>query len=512
MKQLPIGKQDFSTLIKGNYIYVDKTPLIHRLITHGQAYFLSRPRRFGKSLTISTLREIFLGNRELFKGLYIYDKIDWEPCPVIHIDFSEIDYKRKSLEDATMAWLQKIGDEYNVNLTETTLKSKFNELIKELGKKKRVAILIDEYDKPIIDYLEKEKIPQAIENRETLKNLYSVLKGNDENIRFLLMTGVSKFSKVSIFSELNHLNDITIDTNYGALCGYTDNELYEHFRSHLEVVGNKFKSIDLQKEIRDWYNGYSWDGAQWVYNPFSILNFLSKQSFGDYWFSSGTPTFLMKLVKEKNYNITNFLGGFETQTLLFDKYEIENLELIPLLFQTGYLTIKKLDPLTSEVVLDYPNNEVRRSFENYLLSTLSEQPLDDNYIILKRFRLSLESKDTESFINQVKVLFKSISYPLIRNEEAYYHSLFYTLLRLLDFDIDTEILTADGRIDAVIKTENYIYIIEFKLGTPEEALSQIKKKGYALKYADDHRQKVLLGIGFSTELKNVEGFVEEEGR
>jgi len=509
MKKLPIGVQTFPEMINGNYVYVDKTQLIHRMIDTGKVYFLSRPRRFGKSLTVSTLEEIFKGSKELFKGLWIYDKIDWQPHPIIHIDFSKIDYKQKELAVALTNLLDNMAVENGIALNETTVKSRFNELIEKMGKEKQVVILIDEYDKPIIDFLEKDKIQQALDNRDTLKDLYSVLKGNDANIRFLFMTGVSKFSKVSIFSDLNHLGELSLNPNYAALTGYTHKELKTYFADYLNNSSKILEIDDIFNEISDWYNGYSWDGKTFVFNPFSILNFFENNKFDDYWFRSGTPTFLMNVIKGSNYNMTNLSGGFETETNLFDKYEITDIELIPLLFQTGYLTIKKLNPLNSVVILDYPNNEVRKSFENYLLSTLSEHPLSDNRILLKKFISSLESKEMEAFFHLLKVLFKSITYPLIRNEEAWYHSLFYTLLRLLGFDIETEVLTADGRIDAVIKTEKYIYIIEFKLGTADEAIAQIKKKEYALKYAGDGREIILLGIGFNPELKNVESYIEE---
>lgn len=508
MKKLPIGKQDFRTLIEDNYVYVDKTELIFRLIDRGSVYFLSRPRRFGKSLTISTLEEIFRGNKELFKGLWIYAMHYWQQYPVIRIDFSKIGYKDIGLTNSIENHLCSVASEYKIKLNSTGVSLMFNELIEELSKKGQVAILIDEYDKPIIDYLEKEKTEQAVENREILKNFYSVLKGNDANIKFLFITGVSKFSKVSVFSDLNHLSDITLNPNYAALTGYTHEELNKYFSDYMENSAKTLGTENIIEEISNWYDGYSWDGKTFVFNPFSILNFFDNNKFEDYWFRSGTPTFLMKLIKEKNYNITNF-SGFETETSLFEKYDITDIELIPLLFQTGYLTIKKLNPLNSVAILDYPNNEVRKSFENYLLSTLSEQPLSDNRIILQKFINSLKDKDVESFIQLLKILFKSITYPLIRNEEAYYHSLFYTLLRLMGFDIETEMLTIDGRIDAVVKTEKHIYILEFKMGTAEDALAQIKKKEYALKYAGDRRKKILLGIGFSAEKKNVGDYLQE---
>ena len=509
MKNLPIGKQDIKTLIEGNYVYVDKTPLIYRLITTGEAYFLSRPRRFGKSLTISTLKEIFLGNKALFKGLFIYDKIDWKPCPVIHIDFSEIVKKMLPLPDSINLILDEIAAQHNLTLKQEHYGLRFRELIKLLAQKGRVAILIDEYDKPIIDYLEKEKIPQAIENREILKSFYSVLKANDENIRFLLMTGVSKFSKVSIFSELNHLNDLTTNPNYATLTGYSHDELDHYFADHLKRSAQITGIDNLKQHVSDWYNGYSWDGKSFMFNPFSILNFFENHKFDNYWFHTGTPTFLIKLIKERSYNVS-WLEGIEVPGSVFNQYEIESLEITALLMQTGYLTIKKYDYNTRLYTLQYPNNEVRQSFNDHLLRMLSENPLDQNAVLINNMYKSFLSNDMEKFINLCKVMYKNISYPIIDDKENYYHSIFYTMLKLLGYNIETEILTADGRIDAVIKTQNHIFIIEFKLSTPEEALAQIKKKEYALKYASDPRKKILLGIGFDTEQKNIGGFLAEE--
>jgi hypothetical protein len=508
MKKLPIGIQTFPEMINGNYVYVDKTPLIHRMIDTGKVYFLSRPRRFGKSLTISTLEEIFKGNKALFEGLWIYDKIDWQPYPVIHIDFSEVSKKNLPLIDSIHLILDEIADEYHTSLKQANFGLKFRELIKALAKDKPVAILIDEYDKPIIDYLEKEKIQQAKENRDTLKDLYSVLKGNDANIKFLLMTGVSKFSKVSIFSDLNHLSELSLNPHYAGLTGYTHEELKTYFADYLKNSSEVLGIENIMEEITTWYDGYSWDGKTFLFNPFSILNFFENNKFDDYWFRSGTPTFLMKLIKERSYDVS-WMEGMCVDSNVFEQFEIEKLEITPLLMQTGYITIKDYDFRSGLYTLKYPNNEVRKSFNDFLLRTLSENPGDKNAILLYDLTYSLENKETEKFFSLIKILFKNITYPLIDEKEKYYHSIFYTMLKLLEFRIETEVLTADGRIDAVIKTEKFIYIIEFKMGTAEEAIAQIKRKEYALKYANDPRKVVLLGIGFSAELKNVENYVEE---
>lgn len=506
MKKLPIGKQDFGGLRNADCIYVDKTEIIYKLINEGFYYFLSRPRRFGKSLTLTTLKEIFSGNKELFKGLWIYDKLDWKVYPVIHLDFSLI-YKRGILLDEAINFeLESIAKKNAISFSHSNFALRFHQLIQQLSSNQQTVILIDEYDKPIIDYI--DDIPKAEENRKLLKDFYSVLKGNEKFIKFLFITGVSKFSKVSIFSDLNHLNDITLDNNYATLTGYTEEELEKYFSGYIALVQNEYKDIfpDLKSAIRNWYNGYSWDGKNFVYNPFSMLNFFSKQRFDDYWFQTGTPTFLMKLLKENNYKVS-LLSDFETDISLFDKYEISDIQLIPLLFQTGYLTIKKLDNLSGLTILDYPNREVRKSFENYIFSTFSEKHISENRKFLNDIIRALNSNDIAQFIYLLKILFKGITYPLINNKENYYHSIFYLIIKLLGFEIETEVLTCDGRIDAVIKTESYIYIIEFKLGTVQEAIAQIQKKQYALKYANESKLIILLGIGFDEKNKNIKNYL-----
>lgn len=508
MKKLPIGKQDFATLISNDYIYVDKTEIIYKLITTGSSYFFSRPRRFGKSLTLSTLKEIFSGNKDSFKGLWIYDKIDWKKYPIIHLDFSLIDTRQKTLDKALSDALTDISDSYKLVLKDDTLKAKFDDLINQMSVQGQVVILIDEYDKPIIDFI--EDIPKAEENRDVLKNFYSVLKGNDANIKFLFITGVSKFSKVSIFSDLNHLDDITLTNAYSTLAGYTETELDFYFPEYLKLADDELsKYIDnVRLAIKNWYNGYSWNGKNFVYNPFSLLCFFANFRFEDFWFKTGTPTFLMKLIKEKYKRVDKF-ENLWMDGIAFDKYDISNLDLLPLLVQTGYLTIKSVDPIKNKYLLSYPNNEVRKSFEIYLLSALAEKPFDINSSLLNDVTAALQNNDIDKFINLLKTLFKGITYPLIEEKESYYHSIFYLVIKLLGFDIETKILTSDGRIDAVIKMETHIYIIEFKLGTAQKAIDQIKEKQYHLKYEADKKELVLLGIGFNVKKKNIGDYITE---
>ena len=373
MKNFPIGIQTFSELIKGNYLYIDKTREIYKLFEKGgKYYFLSRPRRFGKSLLISTLKEIFSGNREIFKGLWVHDRIDWQKYPVLHIDFLRISYKTPEiLENSISGLMDKIAATFNIELHPRSLyKEKFSELIEKLAREKPVAVLIDEYDKPIIDKIEDMDIASG--NREVLKEFYSVLKSADEYIKFAFLTGVSKFSRVSVFSGLNNLDDITLDEKFATLLGYTQPELEHYFQPHIEKMSQTMSMTgeQLLAEIKNWYNGYSWDGKNFLYNPLSILNLFSRQRFDNYWVSTGTPTFLVKLLKARKTDISEFEEKTVDNTVS-ESYDIDNMGIAPLLFQTGYLTIKEVKTikLRNKYTLSYPNEEVKETFLKYFLDT-----------------------------------------------------------------------------------------------------------------------------------------------
>jgi hypothetical protein len=380
MKNLPLSIQTFRDFIELDYIYVDKTKPIHDLFARGgKYYFLSRPRRFGKSVLISTLVEIFSGNKELFKGLWIYDKIQWTQYPVIHIDFSTIDYGTpEKLEKSIKDFLDETALSHGFTLDkEKSYKESFVQLIKKCSAKGRVVILVDEYDKPMIQYIEANKIETAIEIRSILKQFYSVIKGSDAFLRFVFITGISKFSRVSIFSDLNNLTDITLLENYSTLLGYTEAELQHYFSPYIEQMAKKLgvSKDHLTQAIRKWYNGYSWDGENFVYNPFSILNLFNASRFENFWFATGTPTFLIKLIKSRHYEVEEF-ENFPVKSYTFDSYDIENMELAALLFQTGYLTIKKIT--TRGLIkartyhLSYPNQEVRESFLTHLFGEYTQ--------------------------------------------------------------------------------------------------------------------------------------------
>jgi hypothetical protein len=514
MKKLPLSIQTFRDFIEQDYIYVDKTKPIHDLFARGGKYFfLSRPRRFGKSLLISTLAEIFSGNKELFKGLWIYDKIEWTPYPVIHMDFSTIDYTSpKKFKESIKKFLNKTAISHGLTLDEEKSdKESFVELIEKLSAKGRVVILIDEYDKPLIEYIEAEKIETAGEIRQVLKNFYGVIKGMDAYLRFVFITGVSKFSRVSVFSDLNNLRDITLSKSFATLLGYTETELKHYFDPYLAQLASEtaISKKQLTKEIRQWYNGYSWDGKNFVYNPFSILNLFTENRFGNYWFSSGTPTFLIKSIKRFRSEIREF-ENLPVKSYIFDCYDIENMNIAALLFQTGYLTIKQISIEDREETyhLSYPNKEVRDSFLTYLFGEYSQKDEIFGSRFLKRINEVAKAGDMDGFIGEIKSLFASIPYNIfIGDREAYYHSLIYLILRLSGAEVMCEDPTNIGRIDAVLETEKKIYIMEFKVGSEQEALAQIKEMKYYEKYLGSGKEIVLLGIGFDPEKRNIGNYL-----
>ena len=508
MQRLPIGIQTFKEIINNDYLYVDKTAQIYRLITSGKYFFLSRPRRFGKSLTLSTINSIYRGERDMFQDLWIAERWDWQKVhPVIHISFSSIGYRTAGLEAAIEAELRLLGKQMGVQFEQVGIDRLFHELIRKLAANGNVVILIDEYDKPLIDYLEDKA--QARANQQILKSFYSVIKDSDPYIEFLLLTGVSKFSKVSIFSDLNNLNDITLDHAFADLTGYTQAEMEHYFAPYMAETERRLRLTrpELLQQLRHWYNGYSWDGEVYVYNPFSILNFFQKADFRNFWFETGTPTFLLKLLKEQWLLKLDNLTVSERS---FASYDIENLQAIPILFQTGYLTIKSKGTL-GLYVLDYPNAEVKEALLEYIISDLRhvQTPLTTPMVV--ELYQAFVANDMAQVIKLVKSIFKNIpSQIFISEAEAYYHSLIYLVFFYLGQYTQSEVNTNDGRLDCVVESPTHIYILEFKLDeSAAAALQQIKQRGYHEKYAADPRPKVLLGINFSRQQKTVDDWALE---
>jgi len=507
MKKLPIGIQTFEKIIKEDYLYVDKTKEIYELLK-GNYFFLSRPRRFGKSLTISTLEQIFLGNQEIFKGLWIYDKIEWTESPILRIDFSSAAHKEKGLKNSIITILNDIAKSNNILFSENDYPTMFQELIQKLGAEKPVVILIDEYDKPIIDYI--EDVEQAKINRDILKSFYSVIKGNDKYIKFLFITGVSKFTHVSIFSDLNNLTDITIGTKFSKLVGYTQEELDFYFEEGFKNLHQKYKTVfsDIKQIVKEWYNGYSWDGENFVYNPFSILNLFYKNVIDNYWFKTGTPTFLIKLIEQNNYDAFD-LENKVINIGFLDKYDIGNIEIISLLVQTGYLTIKHFDIKYNTYTLNYPNREVAESFSYHLLTSFNKETHENNSSLLNDLTMNIVNNEIDEFIETLNTIFANITYPNIDKKEKYYHSIFYLTLKLLGYNIQSEVMTIKGRIDVVLHTDTHIYVIELKVSDAQTAMNQIKTKNYHQKYMNEPKSIVLLGIGFDMNKKEIGNYLVE---
>ncbi|WP_250632533.1 ATP-binding protein [Rhodoflexus caldus] len=494
IQKYPIGIQDFGELRRGGYVYIDKTPHIFRLIDQGKYYFLSRPRRFGKSLLLSTMKEIFLGNQQLFKGLWIEDKIDWQrKSPVIHLSFAQVDTRDRSLTDSLSDQLVKIAANFGLTLQAPTLKEKHAELIEKIYKKEgQVAILIDEYDKPIIDFLGQDELPIALENRDILKSFYSVVKDLDPYIRFFFLTGVSRFSKVSIFSDLNNLNDISVTGLYATLLGYTQSELEHYFDREIDMMAQNegISRSEMLEKIRTWYNGYLWGGKETVYNPFSTLSLMQKGEFANYWFVTGTPTFLVKKLREKfTYN----LEEVELSEIQLGNFQVENVDEMALLFQTGYLTIR--EKFGSTYVLGYPNEEVRHALLEWMLADFSHYR-SVHGVIFNMVRY-LKSRNYEQFQDALNTLLANIPYEqFMERYEAFYHAIFFMAFSLMQTYTQTEVQTAKGRIDVVVHTPDAFFVIEFKVnGSAAEALAQIKTKGYHQKYLHQNREVVLIGLG-----------------
>ena len=514
MKKLPIGIQDFAKLRRGDHVYVDKTEHIHRLINTGSYLFLSRPRRFGKSLLTSTLRELYLGNREPFVGLWIEDQVDWQPYPVIYVDMNAIDYRNHSLEEELSETILAIAEQYQLALTTTTSKNRFTELIQTLSQSGQVVVLIDEYDKPITDLLEEPD--KAAQHVKTLKNFYGVLKSQDRYLHQVFITGVSKYGKVSIFSDLNNLYDVTLDPAFATLTGYTQEEVQHYFKEHLAALPGKMKRSPeaLLEEIKYWYNGYSWDAVTSVYNPFSLMSFFRMGSLRNYWFSTGTPTFLTQQLKKEQTAAYELTRMSAPETLLASG-DIRHVDIVALLFQTGYLTVKGIEeqPLREpRYWLGFPNQEVAISFQQYLLAEYLEEPVNKvarSYV----FPLSdsLVDADWDQFFALIQTVFASIPYSLFSQQEKYFHSIVHVLLGTTGMLVHSEVQTSQGRIDTVVDTPDRTLIFEFKIDQPvATALQQMRDQGYADRFRQSGKDTLLIGVSFDSAERSIGVWKVEE--
>ena len=516
----PIGIQTFEQIIQDGYVYVDKTALVHQLATTGKIYFLCRPRRFGKSLLLSTLKAYFLGKKELFKGLAMESlETEWNVHPVFHIDFNGIDSSKEGVVESTLnSYIDAWAEEYEVKGTASIPIGKLFEKILAAAHKKAgrgAVVLIDEYDKPLLDVLDTE---MEEKNRETLKAFYSTFKAADEHLRFVMLTGVTKFSQITVFSGLNQPNDISMDPRYDTLCGITEEELHRYFDEEIAAFAREegAPTEGLVGDLKRRYDGYHFSKRMvGVYNPFSLLNALAKRLLDDYWFRTGTPTYLIKLMEHFSEDINEMIAKPYPPSEFID-YRADVEKPLPMIYQSGYLTIKSYDKRRNRYRLDFPNNEVKSGFltmiaNSYLKLRSSVTPWIDDMVD------ALEDGDLEQLRKLLTSFLASIPYSMRRKEdererERYFHYTFYLILRMISvYTVFTEKETSQGRADCVIETPGYIYILEFKLdGTAQEAIAQINERGYAQEYEADARPLYKIGCGFSSTTGTISSWIVEQ--
>jgi hypothetical protein len=507
VKHLSASIYTFEDLIKGNYLYIDKTEFIWKLIKPSKGiYFLSRPRRFGKSLTLSTLKAVFQNKKQLFKGLVLEHKpYDWQEYPIIHLDMGNSPSSScEELNKNLGLLVAEEAEKLNVKLNTTSSTQCFRELIRKASKQGKVVILIDEYDKPILDNINSPEIDLI---RRLLEDFYSVIKGTEPYQRFVFMTGVSKFSKVSVFSKLNNMTDITMDSRYATMFGYTQEELESNLKLEIAHIVKRLH-IDrnsLLDKIKLWYNGYRFhQNSETVYNPVSLAKFFeSGGEFDNFWFETGTPTFLIKLMQQNDYDLGS-IEKLEMDKIGFSAYEVNNLAIEPLLFQTGYITIKNYDPEFALYTLSYPNIEVKNAFIRFLMDgfTPVRKELAASHLI--KLTKALHANDIDEFMEQMQIFFAGVPNNITLKNEKYYQTVFYLVLTLVGVYIEVEVTTNNGRIDAVMETTERIYIIEFKLhDSAADAIQQIKTKKYYEKYLNSAKELILVGAAFDQQTRNI---------
>ena len=508
-RKLPIGIQTFEKIRLGGYLYVDKTDLVWNLVSTSIPNFLSRPRRFGKSLLLSTFEAYFEGKKELFEGLSIGQLEErWEKHPILHLDLNAEKYDTiESLDEILSNYLTQWEAVYGKGEDENTLSNRFRGVIQRACEQtgKGVVVLVDEYDKPLLQALHDEKLMEAY--RTTLKAFYGVLKSVDRYLRFVFLTGVTKFSQVSVFSDLNQLNDISMDYDFGTLCGITYQELLQNFSPEIEELAkaNGMTQEEAVGQLTRQYDGYHFHpNARGMYNPFSLLNAFYKKEFGNYWFQTGTPTFLVQSLLKADYDLRILLDGVEASAINFSEYRAEANNPIPLIYQSGYLTIKDFDKEFRMYTLGFPNDEVRYGFLNFLVPYYTPVGVDKQNFYIGKFVQELRNGNIDDFMQRIEAFFADFPYELNDKTERHYQVVLYLIFKLMGQFTSAEVHSAQGRADAVVQTSKYIYVFEFKLnGTAEEALQQIDDKGYAKPFQADLRQVIKVGVEFSAEMRNV---------
>ena len=509
MTKYPIGLQNFQGLREDGYIYVDKTAFVYELAQSGKYYFLSRPRRFGKSLFLSTIEAYYQGKKELFKGLALEQlEKDWKVYPVFHLDFNTGLYTNPeglvSIIDGHLRYFEK---NYDIEPNGFSLSERFKAIIRCAYEKtgQKVVILVDEYDKPLLEAIGDE--PLQNDYRKMLKSFYGIAKTMDSYIQFAFFTGVTKFSKVSIFSDLNNLNDISLDERFVDICGITEQEIRNNFDDDVGKMAQK-RGMDKEtcyRKLKENYDGYHFrEDSVGMYNPFSLLNALQKMDFKDYWFETGTPTFLVETLKRNNYELENMTREEVTADLLGSLDSIDQNPL-PLLYQSGYLTIKDYNPDFGTYTLGFPNGEVERGFTRFLFRHYAPIRIYESDSFVKNFTIEVRNGEPEKFMPRLEAMFAGQDYQLVGDTELYFHNVTSLVFKMLGFYVDVERHTTDGRMDMLVQTKDFIYIFEFKIDkSADEALAQIEEKQYAKPFETDSRKLYKIGVNFSSAKRRIE--------
>lgn len=507
----PIGIQSFEKLRNDGYVYVDKTDIVYKLVNSGSYFFFSRPRRFGKSLLVSTLAAYFSGKRELFKGLAIEElEKDWTEYPVLHIDLNTGKYDSlESLNYVLNDFLYKQEAVYGSSPSETTLELRFKGLIERVAERhgRRVVILVDEYDKPMLQAVDNPDLQAGFRN--TLKAFYSVLKTQDQYIRFAFLTGVTKFGKVSVFSDLNNLSDISMDARFQTICGITEEEISRYFQPALRNIAEASGvSVERAHEmLKERYDGYHFrQYGKDIYNPFSLLSTFASGEMGSYWFATGTPTFLVRLLQHDNFPLPELTEG-EVSGELLDSIDSMDKSPLPVVYQSGYLTIKGYDDRFQMFRLGFPNKEVEEGFIKFLIPYYTSVRKGESASFIGNFIRDLETGSPESFMERMSSMLSDTDYKIVGDTELYFQNAFYIVSKMLGFYTEVERTTSNGRMDLVVQTRSYVYIIEFKMDqSPEAALRQIDDKGYAAPFASDSRRLYKIGVNFSRARRCIDGW------
>lgn len=519
-KKLPIGIQSFESLRRENYLYVDKTELIHDMITKGKYYFLSRPRRFGKSLLMSTVQAIFEGKKQLFDGtigerlsIADMDDIDWESHPVLHLDLNTEKYDSPSvLTDRLNVFISECENLYGAREYEKSLGARFEGVIERAYKMtgRGVVILVDEYDKPMLHAISNSELQE--EYRNILKAFYGALKSKDSCIQFALLTGVTKFGKISVFSDLNNLEDISMDKHMHDICGISEKELTTVFAPYIQELSGA-EGLDVETTIcklRSMYDGYHFHHkSSGVYNPFSLLNTFKKQEFGNYWFETGTPSYLVKLLQSHDYNLEQ-MSTIETDADILNSIDSDSTDPIPVIYQSGYLTLKDYDPEFKIYRLGFPNQEVEEGFVKYLAPYYMSSNRVNTPFEVRNFVQDIRNGNADQFVKRLRTLFADTPYELVRDLENHYQNVIWLVSKLLGFYVKAEYHTSDGRIDLVLQTDRFCYVMEFKFdGTAQQAMQQICDKHYTLPF-ELHPQRIIrIGISFSSVTRNIDDYLIE---